>query len=75
MKKTISILLVLTMALALFAGCKDHNPGGNINTSNLYKQVMARFNGELEKGAVIKVLENDTAVELGYFHFQHNRLP
>ena len=66
MKKTISILLVLTMALALFAGCKDNNPGGNINTSDLYKQVMARFNGELEKGAVIKVLENDTAVELGY---------
>ena len=66
MKKTISILLVLTMALALFAGCKDNDPGGNINTSDLYKQVMARFNGELEKGAVIKVLENDTAVELGY---------
>ena len=66
MKKTISILLVLTMVLALFAGCKDNDPGGNINTSDLYKQVMARFNGELEKGAVIKVLENDTAVELGY---------
>ena len=66
MKKMSPLMLVLTMVLALFAGCKDNNPGGNINTSDLYKQVMARFNGELEKGAVIKVLENDTAVELGY---------
>lgn len=65
MKKTISVLLVLTMVLALFAGCKDETTPG-IDTSDLYKQVMARFDGELEQGAVVKVLENDTAVELGY---------
>lgn len=67
MKKTISVLLVLTMVLALLAGCNgDDTPGGNIDTSDLYKQVMSRFDGNLEEGAVIKVLENDTAVELGY---------
>ena len=27
---------------------------------------MSRFTGELEKGSVVKVLENDTAIELGY---------
>lgn len=67
MKKTISVLLVLKMVLALLAGCNgDDTPGGNIDTSDLYKQVMSRFDGNLEEGAVIKVLENDTAVELGY---------
>ena len=67
MKKLISMMLVLTMVLALFAGCDgNEDPSGSIDTSDLYNQVMARFNGELEQGAVIKVLENDTAVELGY---------
>ncbi len=66
MKKLICVLLVLL----LLAGCA---PAGEDNTtaaagdhSALYDQVMARFDGELEQGAVIQVLENDTAVELGY---------
>lgn len=67
MKRTISVLLVLTMVLALFSGCDDQNaPGGGPDVSDLYTQVMSRFTGDLEEGAVIKVLENDTAVELGY---------
>lgn len=66
MKKLISLMLVLALMLALFAGCQDNEPGGNVNTSELYKQVMARFDGKLEQGAVVQVLENDTAVELGY---------
>ena len=66
MKKLISLMLVLALMLALFAGCQDNEPGGNVNTSELYKQVMARFDGKLEQGAVVQVLETDTAVELGY---------
>ena len=66
MKKSISALLVLVMMLALLSGCGDNSGGVNVDTSDLYKQVMARFDGKLEEGAVIKVLENDTAVELGY---------
>ena len=66
MKKMISALLVLAMMLALFSGCGDNSGGVNVDTSDLYKQVMARFDGKLEEDAVIKVLENDTAVELGY---------
>jgi len=34
--------------------------------SDMYHRVMARFSGELEAGAVVNVLENDTAIELGY---------
>ena len=67
MKKIISAVLVLTMMLALLSGCGDNSASeNNVATSDLYEQVMARFDGELEEGAVIKVLENDTAVELGY---------
>lgn len=33
---------------------------------DMYTRVTARFNGELEQGAVVKVLENNTAIELGY---------
>ena len=67
MKKLISMMLVLTVVLALLAGCQgDPEPSGSVDASDLYNQVMARFTGELEQGAVIKVLENDTAVELGY---------
>ncbi len=63
MKKLISVLLVLL----LLAGCtpREETTGG-VEVSDLYGQVMARFDGELEQGAVIQVLENDTAVELGY---------
>lgn len=32
----------------------------------MYGAVMARFNGQLEQGAVVQVLENDTAIQLGY---------
>ena len=66
MKKMIVLMLVLTMVLASFSGCQEEAPSGQVDTSDLYKQVMARFDGELEQGAVVKVLENDTAVELGY---------
>ena len=32
----------------------------------MYDAVMRRFTGQLEQGAVVQVLENDTAIELGY---------
>ncbi len=65
MKKVVCVML----ALLFLAGCTPAGPvdstvGGEI--SDLYAQVMSRFDGKLEQGAVVKVLENDTAVELGY---------
>ncbi len=64
MKKVLFILL----CLLLLVGCTPavDSSTGSGDTSDLYQQVMARFDGKLEQGAVIKVLENDTAVELGY---------
>ncbi len=66
MKKIVSCLLALTMVLTMFAGCSGGGKENNTDTSDLYNKVMARFDGKLEEGAVIKVLENDTAIELGY---------
>lgn len=67
MKKVLSIMLGLSMVLTLLGGCKgEDSTGTDVQTSNMYEQVMSRFDGNLEQGAVIKVLENDTAIELGY---------
>ncbi len=67
MKKTFATLTALILVLSAFSGCAAGDTGRNqVDTSDLYEQVMARFDGALEEGAVIKVLENDTAVELGY---------
>ena len=67
MKKTLSLLLTLALLLSLLAGCSGGDAeNAKPDQSELYEQVMARFDGKLEEGAVVKVLENDTAVELGY---------
>lgn len=66
MKKWISVILAAAMALMLLAACDGSGTGDQTDGSDLYDQVMARFDGELEQGAVVQVLENDTAVELGY---------
>ncbi len=67
MKKKLSFLLAFALLLTLFSACGAQTPSETASqTSGLYDQVMARFDGKLEQGAVIKVLENDTAVELGY---------
>lgn len=60
MKKLVSLTLTLALLLSLCA------LQANAQTSAMYDAVMARFTGELEQGAVIQVLENNTAIELGY---------
>ena len=68
MKKVLCVLLAVLMAATLLTACGGKTPAGEdkVEHSDLYEQVMARFTGELEQGAVVKVLENDTAIELGY---------
>lgn len=62
MKRIAALVMAAALIFALAAcGEAREEQGGTT-----YDQVMARFNGELEEGAVVKVLENDTAVELGY---------
>ena len=58
MKRTLALLL----CLALLCACAPTLAEG----SERYKAITARFNGQLEKGAVVNVLENNTAIELGY---------
>ena len=55
MKRILAFTLALVIALGLLSGCggkgeqSAQGPGGD-----LYAQVMQRFHGPLEKGAVIK---------------------
>ncbi len=54
-------LCAYLMALILICACL---PG--LAQSEMYTRVMSRFNGQLETGKTVKVLENATAIELGY---------
>lgn len=40
MRKQLSVILALAMVLALLCGCQDQTPGNDIDTSDLYKQVI-----------------------------------
>ena len=63
MKKLFAVILATVMSLALFAACG----GGESEGSYSYEQIMAKFEGEPERNLTIKVLENDIAVDEGYF--------
>jgi arabinogalactan oligomer/maltooligosaccharide transport system substrate-binding protein len=54
----LALTLLLTLSLAAPALAAEKGP--------MYNAVMARFTGQLEAGAVVQVLENDTAIQLGY---------
>lgn len=58
MKKTVSLILSIMMLLSCLSFASAE--------SDMYKRVTARFTGQLEQGVTIKVLENATAIELGY---------
>jgi arabinogalactan oligomer/maltooligosaccharide transport system substrate-binding protein len=57
MKKWLALTLGILMILPACSATAQ---------SDMYTRVMSRFSGELEPGAVINVLENATAIELGY---------
>lgn len=58
MKKR-TLFLIATLATCLVA-CNTPQSGGG-------DSVYDKFNGEIERGVTIKVLENDTAIKMGYF--------
>lgn len=69
MKREMTALLTAgTLCVGLFCGCGGSGqgegtpgqPGGTVDLSNIYS-------GELEQNVTIRVLENDTAIEQGYF--------
>ena len=63
MKKLFAMILATVMSLALFAACGEGGSEGSYS----YEQIMAKFEGEPERNVTIKVLENDIAVDEGYF--------
>ena len=66
MKKLLCCAIVLALLLTALAGCGRESAPAENGASDVYASVMARFDGKLEEGTVLKVLENDTAIELGY---------
>jgi len=63
MKKMIGLTLLLGLSTIALVSCGEEDTTPK-STSNVYK----RFEGELERDVTIKVLENDTAIKMGYFN-------
>jgi arabinogalactan oligomer/maltooligosaccharide transport system substrate-binding protein len=59
----LSIVLVFSMV-----GCGNNSGDGSGETSSgySYEQVMAKFEGDIEQGAIIRVLDNQMSVETGF---------
>lgn len=68
--KTLSVCFALLFVCVMFAACRERTQTGTGNgTGNgtfTYEQVMAKFEGEIEQNATIRVLDNQMAVETGH---------
>lgn len=64
-KRTGCLLLTTALCAGILAGCgeKEQNASGGAAAADL----SAIYSGELERDVTIRVLENDTAIEQGYF--------
>lgn len=69
MKRKIAALLVAAMGVSMFAGCSSDGgtAEGAGEETTAASQGSGVFTGELEQNVTIRVLENDTAIERGYF--------
>ena len=63
MKRFVSIVLATGMSAMFLTSCGKSPEVGSYS----YEQIMAKFTGEPERNVTIKVLENDIAVDEGYF--------
>lgn len=64
-KRTGCLLLTTALCAGILTGCgeKEQNASGGAAAADL----SAIYSGELERDVTIRVLENDTAIEQGYF--------
>lgn len=64
-KRTGCLLLTTVLCAGILAGCgeKEQNASGSAAAADL----SAIYSGELERDVTIRVLENDTVIEQGYF--------
>ena len=60
--KWLSICLALLLAGAMLAGCGERTGGGTFT----YEELMAKFEGEIEQNATIRILDNQMAIETGH---------
>lgn len=58
--------MAVIMGLSLFTGCGDSKET-QTDKENSTQGASGVFNGELEENVTIRVLENDTAISMGYF--------
>ncbi|WP_426350192.1 sugar ABC transporter substrate-binding protein [Alloiococcus sp. CFN-8] len=63
-KRIISVFLACALTIPLLAACNDDKGGAKGNGEGNSGVI---FNGELEKNVTLRVLENDTAIQKGYF--------
>lgn len=61
--KTLCLSLALVLVGTCFAACGKRPNGEQTFT---YEQIMAKFNGEIEQNATIRVLDNQMAIETGH---------
>lgn len=69
MKKIFCFLLIVLLSLGQLIGCQSkdmiqEDEKGQMTQGNALTSI---YNGELERDVTIRVLENDTAIEQGYF--------
>ena len=62
--KTLCLCLALVFVGTCFAACGERHPQGEETFT--YEQLMAKFDGEIEQNATIRVLDNQMAIETGH---------
>ena len=60
--KIVCIGLALTLSALTLSACGERTGGGSFT----YEQIMAKFEGEIEQNATIRVLDNQMAIETGH---------
>ena len=60
--KALSVCLALLLGCARLAACGERRAAGTFT----YEQIMEKFEGEIERNATIRVLDNQMAVETGH---------
>lgn len=67
MKRFVCLILVALLSVGLLAGCTSTDTPVEKDTSTEDNALKSIYNGELERNVTLRVLENDTAIEQGYF--------
>lgn len=69
MKRKFCLLLLVLLGLGLLTACSKKDDAGETEkvSAPSASELTSIYNGELERNVTLRVLENDTAIEQGYF--------